>query len=113
MSGDEVEFFSQVGQRRLRSDSCNHAANAEELGCAAEEPILIRVETESFMTKEPAKVKEITCAAAEIENLKRRCAIEPKVLHMLDIDADPVGCVLVSVDPSRVRPIWIMFAQLI
>ena len=113
MSGDEVEFSSQIGQRRLRSDSCNHAANAEELGCAAEERFVVRVEAESFMAEELAEVEKITGAAAKIENLKRRRAIKPKVLHMLDIDADPVGCVLVSVDPSRVRPIWIMFAQLI
>ena len=64
------------------------------------------------MTKEPAKVKKITGAAAEIENLKRWRAIKPKVLHMLDIDADPVGCVFVGVDPSRVRPVRITFADL-
>src|SRR5215831_20332135 len=105
MSGNKVEFFPQIGKRCLGTDSPDDATHVEELGCALEERIVICIETKSFVTEETANVEEITCAAAEIENLKRRCAIEPKVLHVFDVYAHPVGCVFVSVDSSRVGPI--------
>ena len=63
------------------------------------------------MAEETAEVKKITGAAAQIENLKRRCAIEPQVLEMFEVDAEPVGCVFIGVDPSRVRPVGIMSPQ--
>ena len=108
MAGDEVEFFSQIGQWRLRMDSPDDPANAEKLRCTAEKQLLVRVQPEAFVAKEPAEVKKITGAAAKIENLKRRRAIKPEVLDVLDVDADPVGSVFVGVDSSRVGPVRIM-----
>ena len=66
---DEIEFFSEIRQRRLRIDSRDHAANIEELGCAAEERFVVRVEAESFVAEELAEVEKITRAAAKIENV--------------------------------------------
>ena len=88
-----------------------NAANVEEFGRATEERFVIRVNSEPFVAEKLAKVKEITRATAKIENLERRRAIEPKVLESLDVYADPVGCVFVSVNSSRVGPIGILFAQ--
>ena len=111
VTGDEIESFFQIRERGLRGDPRNDAVNAEKLCRAAPKCVVVRVEAESFVAKELAEVKEITGAAAKIENLKRRGAVEPEVLDMLDVDADPVRCVFVGVDPSRVGPVRIMFAQ--
>src|SRR4029077_15800630 len=50
-AGYEIEFFSEIGQWRLRLDAPDHAADAEEVGCAAEERLLIRIKPESLVTK--------------------------------------------------------------
>lgn len=71
----------------------------------------VGVETRCLVTEKPADVKEIAGSASKIENVERRGAIEPEILGTLHVDADPIGCVFVGVDPSRVRPIWIMFPQ--
>jgi len=63
------------------------------------------------MTEHAAEVEKITGAAAEIENLQRRRAIEPKILHTLDVHVDPVRCVFVSIDLSGIGPVGITLAQ--
>ena len=111
MTSDQIEFFPEIGQRRLRIDSRDDAANPEELRRAAPKCVVVRVQAESFVAKETAEVEEVTGATAQVENVKWRRAIEPQVLDMRDIDAYPVRCVFVGVDPPRVGPIRIMFAQ--
>ena len=111
MTSDEIEFFSEIGQRCLRMDSRDDSANPEQLRRAAEKQLFIYVQAESFVAKEAADVEKITGAAAQVENIKRRRAIEPQVLDMLDVNADPVRCVFVGVDSSRVGPVRIMLAQ--
>ena len=91
-------------------DSRNDAAHAEELGGAAKEGFVARIEPESFMTEKPTEVEKVTGTAAEIENLKWSRAIEPKVLQALHVDADPVRCVFIGVDSSRIRPVRIPLA---
>jgi hypothetical protein len=88
-----------------------NAANVEEFGRPTEERFVIRVNSEPFVAEKSAKVKEITWATAKIENLERWRTIEPKVLQSLDVDADPIGCVFVGVDSSRLRPTRIKLAQ--
>ena len=112
MRGDEIKFFAEIRQRRLWINSRDDAANAEELSCAAEKRFIVGVEPYSFVAEKPTEVKKVTRAAAKIENLQRRRAIEPKILHALDVDVDPVGRVFVGVDSSRVRPVRITFSQL-
>ena len=92
-------------------DSRNDTAHAEELGGAPKEGFVARVEPESLVTEKPTEVEKVTGAAAEIENLKWRRSIEPEILYALDVDADPVGCVFIGVDSSRIRPIRITLAQ--
>ena len=92
-------------------DSRNDAAHAEELGGAAKERFVARIEPESFVTEKLTEVEKVTGAAAEIENLKRSRAIEPKVLHALHVDADPVRCVFIGVDLPRIRPVRIPLTQ--
>jgi len=111
MAGDEVEFSSQIGQRRLRMDSRDDPVNAKKLRCSLKERIFVGVQAESFVAEETAEVKKISDTAAQIENVKRRRAIEPQVLEMFEVDAEPVGCVFIGVDPSRVRPVGIMSPQ--
>ena len=64
------------------------------------------------MAEEFADVKEVTGAAAEIDNAHRRGAVEPKVLRALDVDLDPINDVLETIDPGRAWPIRVLFAQL-
>jgi hypothetical protein len=80
-------------------------------GCATEERFVVRVKAKSLVTEEPSEVEKITRTTAKIENLEWRRAIKPKVLDALDVDADPIGCVFVGVDSSRIRPIRITLAQ--
>jgi hypothetical protein len=95
----------------LRLDPRNDAADAEMVGCAAKERLVVRVKAKSLVTEEPGEIEKITRATAEIENLKWWRAIKPKVLNALNVYADPIGCVFVGVDSSRIRPIRITLAQ--
>jgi len=111
MRSNEIELFAQIRQRRLRIDSRDDTANAEELGRPAEKRFVIRVEPETLVAKHPAEIEKITGAAAEIQNVEWRRPIKPEVLHALYVHANPVVGILVSVDLSRVRPIRILFPQ--
>ena len=111
MSSDEIEFPSEIGQRGLRIDSSDHAIDTEKLSCAAKERFVVRIKAKSFVTEDTTEVQKITRAAAKIENLQRRRAIKPKILHALDVDTDPVCCVFVSIDLSGVRSVRIALAQ--
>ena len=51
MRGNQVESFAQVWQRRLRVDSRDDAVDAEKFGRAAEERLVIGIETDSLMTE--------------------------------------------------------------
>ena len=113
VSSDEIEFFSEIGQRRLWIDSRNDAANVKEPGCTAKERFVVRVEAQSFVAEEAAEVEKIARPAAKIENVQWWGTIEPKVLDTLHVDADPVVCVFIRVDLSCIRPIGITFAHLI
>ena len=111
MSGDKIEFLAEIGQRCLWVDSRDDAANVKELGCAAEERFLVRVEAESLVTEEPAEVEKIARAAAKIENIQWRAAVEPKILGALNVDPDPVTSVFVRIDFPRIWPIRITVPQ--
>ena len=111
MRSNEIELFAQIRQRLPRIDSGDDAADAEELGRPAEKRFVVGIEPETFVAEQTAKVEKISGAAAKIQDVERRCAIKPKVLYALYVNAYPIVGVLVSVDLSRVRPIRIMLAQ--
>ena len=111
MPGNEVEFFPEIRQRHLRTDSRYDAINAEKFGGTAEERLVIGIESETLVSEQLAKIKEITRAAAKIQDLKRRRAIEPEILDALHVDSNPVISVFVGVDLSGIGPIRVMLAQ--
>ena len=111
MRSNEVEFFAEVRQRGLCIDARDDAADAKQLSRAAEERFVIGVQSETFVAEESAEVEKITGSAAKIQDVKRRRAVKPEVLHALYVDADPVVRVFIRVDLSRVRPIGIKLAQ--
>lgn len=111
MRRDEIEFFSEVGQRNLRMNPRDHAADIEQFGSASEERLLVGIEAEPRMTEELADVKEISGAASKIENAERWSSIEPKILGMYHVNADPVSYVFIHVDPSRIGPVGIRLTQ--
>ena len=51
VAGYQIEFFAEIGERCLRLNSPDHAADVEEFGCAAEERLLVCVKPESLMTE--------------------------------------------------------------
>ncbi len=111
MSSDEIEFSSKIRQGGLRPDSGDDAIDTEELSCAAKERFVVRVKAKSFVTEDTTEVQKITRAAAKIENLEWGRAIEPKILHALDVDTDPVCCVFVSINLSGIRSVRIALPQ--
>ena len=111
MRGDEIEFFAEIGQWNARMNSRDHAADIEQFGDASEQRVFVGIETESLVTEKAADVKEIPGATSEIQNAERWSAIELEILGALHVDANPVGCVFVRVNLSRIRSVGITFAQ--
>lgn len=111
MRRDQIELFSKIGQRNLRMNARDRAPHVQQRSRAAKEWFFVSVEADSFVAEKTADVEEISRAASKVENAQRRSAVEPEILGALDVDAYPVSGVFVRVDPSRVRPIRIMFAQ--
>ena len=111
MPGNKIEFFCEIGQRNLRMNPRDCAADIQQFGDASEERLLISIEAEPFVTEELADVQEVSGAASEIKNAQWRSAIEPKILGAFHIDVDPIGGVFVCINLSRIRPVWTIFAQ--
>ena len=95
-------FSAEIRQWRVRADSRYDPIYTEKFGRAAEERFVIGIEAESFVSEQPAEIKEVTRAAAKIQDLERRRAIEPEILDALHVDSNPVVGVLVGVDLSGV-----------
>ena len=72
VASHQIKLLSKIRQRCLEMDPRDDAANIEELSYAAEERFIVGIEPESFVAEEPAEIKEVTGAAAKIENLERR-----------------------------------------
>src|SRR5256886_10228750 len=111
MGSHEIKFLSELRQGRLRIDPGDRVANIEELSCAAEERFVVWHQAESLVAEEPTEVEKIARAAAKIENIQRRAAVEPKILGALNIDAHPVVCVFVRADLSGLGPAAITLPQ--
>ena len=58
MRGDEIELFAEIRQRRMRIDSRDDAANAEELGRPAEKRFVIGIEPENLRGRTAGKGRE-------------------------------------------------------
>ena len=108
---DEVEFFAEIRQRCAWIDSRDDPVNGKELGRAAKKRLVVGIEPETSVAQEPTEVEKVTGAAAKIEDMKRRRAVEPEVLDALYVDANPVIRVLIGIDLSRARTVGIILAQ--
>ena len=111
MRSNEIELFAKVRQWRLCVNSRDDTANTEVRGRPAKERFVIWVEPQNFVTEQTTEIEKITGAAAEIQNVERRRAIKPEVLHAFYVYANPVVRVLVGVDLPRIRSIRVMFTQ--
>ncbi len=111
MRRDEIEFVSEIGQWNSGVNTRDNPMHVQQLSCAAKERFFIGIEADCLVTEETTDVEEISRTASKIENPERRGPIQPKILGALDVDADPVGGVFVRVDLSRIRPVWITFAE--
>ena len=111
--GDEIEFLSKIGQGSLPFDSTDDARYVQEGKRRAEHRIVIGIEAERVVAKISADEKEVTRAAAEIENARWWRAIEPNVLRAFNVDVDPIRDILEAIDPRRTGPIRKLLAQLL
>src|SRR5690242_17851956 len=111
MRRDQIDCFPEIGQRDSRMNPRDHAADIEQFGSASEEGRLVGIEAEPFLTEESADVEEVSGAASKIENVDGRSSIEPKILRVCHVDADPVSCVFIHVDSSRIGSVGITPAE--
>ena len=58
MRSNEIELFAEIRQRRLRIDSRDDAANAEELGRPAEKRFVIGIEPETLRGQTSGRDRE-------------------------------------------------------
>lgn len=98
---DEIEFFSQSREWMKRSDSLDHAMNAEETGDFCKHGLAIQIETKSAMPEQLGDVEKISCAAAKVEDALRARQIELDVTNATNIDGDPP--VEIEIFPPIVR----------
>ena len=111
MCGDEIELFSKIRQWNAWMNARNHAPHVQQRGSAVKERFFVGVEADSFVAEKTADVEEIACAASEIENAQRWSAIEPEILRVCHVYADPVSCIFVQVDPLSIGSIGILVTQ--
>ena len=111
MRGYKIELLMKIGEGSLSFNPANDARNIEQLSRRAKERFGIGVEAENVVAEKFANVKEVTGAAANVENVQWRRPVEPKILRPLDVDLDPVSNVFEAVDLRRAWPIRIFVSQ--
>src|ERR1044071_6139658 len=87
--GNEIEFFAEIRKRTEGVDSLNDTANTKQTGDFTKHWQAIHIEANSGMTEQLRDVEEISCTAAQIENLPGTRHIELKLANPLDVSADP------------------------
>src|ERR1700730_12130259 len=92
--GDEVEFFSQIGEGDSGIDARDNAAHIQQCRGPVEERLPRSVQPQTLVPQTMTDIEKVARAAAQIENTQRRAAIEPKILRPLDINCHPVGGVI-------------------
>jgi hypothetical protein len=88
-SGNHIEFLTEIRERMKRLDSLNNPANTEQPCDFPKHWQAIHVEANSGMTEELRDVEEVSCAAAQIENLPGTREIEFKLTNPSDVHSDP------------------------
>ena len=91
-SGDEVEFFSQIGQWDERLHAPDHASHPQHPRAFAEHGKIVEIKADDFVSEQLRDVGEVPGAAAEIENaFFARDKIEFDVADAANVDVDPTG----------------------
>ena len=88
-SRDEIKFLSKIGQRPKSFDSLNYAADPEQTCNFPKHGQTVHIKTQSGMTQQLGYVKEISCAAAKIEDALGTRQIEFDLANSSGIDSDP------------------------
>jgi len=87
--GDEIEFFSEIGEGNKGQDTPDHAAYTQQSGDFSEHGNVVDVEAEHVVAEQLCDVGEIAGAAAEIENPLRTRQIELDLADAANVDVDP------------------------
>src|SRR5438874_13387750 len=112
MRGDEVEFFSQIGEGDSGIDTRDDAAHIQQCRGPVEERLPRTVQPQTLVPQTVTDVEKIARAADQIENTQRRAAIQRKMQRPLDIDCHRVGGLN---EPLSLQWLWpgrVKFAQL-
>ena len=86
---NDIELLTEVRKRAERLDSLNNAVNTEQARDFPKHCQAIHVEANSGMTEQLRDVEEISCAAAQIENLLGTRQVELKLANPPDIHSYP------------------------
>src|SRR5262245_8963753 len=87
--GNDIEFLSEVRERAERLDSLNDAVNTEQARDFTKHWQAIHVEANSGMTEQLRDVEEVSCAAAQIEDMLGTREVEFKLANSPDVHSDP------------------------
>jgi hypothetical protein len=87
--GNDIEFLTEVRERTKRLDSLNDTSDTEQACHFPEHWQAIHVEADSGMTEELRNVEEISCAAAQVENLAGTRQVKFKLANPPDVNSDP------------------------
>lgn len=87
---DQIELFSETRQRLKRADPVGDALDPEKIDQLVRKRIKIDIHADAAVTELFGEKKEKSRAAAKIENLLRRRAIEFQFLNAWKIDCEPV-----------------------
>ncbi len=89
-SGDPIEFAAEIGQRFEGFDPPDFSFETEKIDQVAEKRERSGIQTETTMAEPPADEQKESGAAAKIENLLGRRAIELQILHAFDVGFEPI-----------------------
>jgi hypothetical protein len=87
--GNDIELLTEVRERMKRLDLLNDAADTEETRDFPEHCQAIHVEANSGMTQKLCDVEEVSCAAAQIQNLTGTGNVELKLADPADVNSNP------------------------
>ena len=87
--GNDIEFLTEVRKRTERLDSLHDAVNTEQARDFPKHWQAIHIQANSGMTEELRDVEEVSCAAAQIQNLIGTRQVELELANPPDVHSDP------------------------
>ena len=87
--GDEIEFFSEIGQGNKSAHAPDDALNAEHRNRFVEHRHVVDIQTNGVVSQQFADVEKISAARSDIENAAATAEIELKIANSLQVGFEP------------------------